>query len=111
MGAEHPAVAQVGHNYHLPFNEFEPLENSHLHHSKREIVQKSQIAGRDAGTGANTEPLANPRRTPGGGGGSRTPGQQGRDARGTPRGGFGDKGTPRGTPRGGFGDATPLYDE
>merc|ERR1712037_756350 len=48
-------------------------------------------SGRDAGTGANTEPLANPRRTPGGGGGSRTPGQQGRDARGTPRGGFGTR--------------------
>ena len=76
-------------------------------------MKKHSIAGRDAGTGANTEPLVNPRRTPGGGGGgSRTPGQQqGRDARGTPRGGFGDKGTPRGTPRGGFGDATPLYDE
>ena len=46
-------------------------------------------------TGANTEPITNPRFPRAPAPAARTPGQ-GRD---------------RGTPRGQFGDATPLYDE
>lgn len=59
--------------------------------------RRQQGGGRDdrEQTGANTEPISNPRNMRAPAPAARTPGQ----------------GRERGTPRGQFGDATPLYDE